>query len=121
MSTFQHALTGKSRFLLLSEIARNELMWNNTPRKRQAKITVNYLILKDITMNKLHIYQIDKNNAVWGKISMYIQSPCGIRTLDIRITSTTIYPLGYGVSYMFPSINPLNKQKCRFNQRSAIL
>lgn len=77
MSTFQHALTGKSRFLLLSEIARNELMWNNTYRKRQAKITVNYLILKDITMNKLHIYQIGKNNAVWGKLVCISKAPAG--------------------------------------------
>lgn len=56
-------------------------------------------------LNKRKLQFGDKNEYL-KKINSVSNdnSPCGIRTRDVRITCPTLYPLDYGLSYMPPSI-----------------
>lgn len=53
-------------------------------------------------------FMLNKRNKILkSKINIpvsYTKSLCMIRSRDVRITSQTLYSLGYGISYMFQSI-----------------
>lgn len=81
----------------MTQRTETDSLWNNTPEKKVNKITDIYLIMKDITMNKLYICKISENFAVCGGkyFSKNFNSvknkkiTCRILTLDIWITSST--------------------------------
>lgn len=102
-------------YKLKTYFSKRILRWNNTPRKKSLRWTAKLFDYKRSNKRKICSFGLKKNTLKkYNTILSNNKSSCMIRTRDVWITSPTLSPLGYGLSYMMPSIQFFFKNEMSF-------
>lgn len=102
-------------YILKTYFSKRILRWNNTPRKKSLRWTAKLFDYKRSNKRKICSFGLLKKTfKKYNTVLSNNKSACMIRTRGVWITSPTLSPLGYGLSYMMPSIQFFFKNEMSF-------